>query len=125
MVDLRSVTDPQARLAQRLGLPLLLHARKGFYEAFSLLRKAGFDQGGAAHAFSGSRDMARLGLVMVNGGKWNGRQLIPADWVVESTKRRIRAADMAAGGELGYGYLWWLPSDSRTGPCALSRCTGR
>ncbi len=67
----------------------------------------------AYHLFLSGRDMARLGAVMVNGGRWNGRQIVPGDWVTESTRRRVRAADMAAGGESGYGYLWWLPSDSR------------
>lgn len=52
----------QARLAGRRGLPLLLHVRRGFYEAFAVLREAGFTGPGVAHAFSGSRDMARLAL---------------------------------------------------------------
>lgn len=58
----RAFLSAQARLAQRLGLPILLHVRKAFYEAFAVLREAGFDRGGVAHAFSGSRDMARLAL---------------------------------------------------------------
>ena len=66
----------------------------------------------AYHMFLSGRDMARLGLVMLNGGRWNGQQLIPADWIVESTKHHVKAADT---GGLGYGYLWWLPSDVRTG----------
>lgn len=69
----------------------------------------------AYHLFLSGRDMARLGVLMVNGGKWDGKQIVPADWVTESTKRRVRAVDMSARGESGYGYLWWLPSDTRTG----------
>ncbi len=52
----------QGALAQRLRLPLLLHARKGLYDAFAVLREAGFEGRGVCHAFSGSRDMARLAL---------------------------------------------------------------
>jgi CubicO group peptidase (beta-lactamase class C family) len=70
----------------------------------------------AYHLFLSARDMARLGVLMVNGGKWNGRQIVPAGWVKESTTQRVKAADMAARSESGYAYLWWLPSDSRTGP---------
>lgn len=58
----RALLDAQARLARRLGLPILLHVRKGLYEAFALLREAGFDGDGVVHAFSGSLDMARLAL---------------------------------------------------------------
>lgn len=58
----REFLKGQARLAQGLGLPILLHVRRGFYDAFAVLREAGFDRGGVVHAFSGSRDMARLAL---------------------------------------------------------------
>ena len=69
----------------------------------------------AYHLFLSGRDMARLGVLMLNGGAWNGKQVVPAPWVAESTKRRVRAIDMAARSESGYGYLWWLPADTRTG----------
>ncbi|MHB8765280.1 MAG: TatD family hydrolase [Deferrisomatales bacterium] len=52
----------QAALARRLGLPILLHVRKALYDAFAVLREAGFDGPGVCHAFTGSRDMARLAL---------------------------------------------------------------
>lgn len=58
----RAFLAAQARLAQRHGLPLLLHIRKAFYETFAVLREAGFTGSGVCHAFSGSRDMARLAL---------------------------------------------------------------
>jgi len=68
----------------------------------------------AYHLFLSARDMARLGLLMARGGNWNGQQLIPADWVKESTKERVTAAATGRG-ELGYAYLWWIP-ETRTGP---------
>lgn len=52
----------QAGLAQKFGLPLLLHLRKSFYEAFGLLKSAGFRGQGVVHAFSGSWEMARKAL---------------------------------------------------------------
>jgi CubicO group peptidase (beta-lactamase class C family) len=68
----------------------------------------------AYHLFLSARDMARLGLLMARGGNWNGQQLIPADWVEESTKQHV-AATATGRGELGYGYLWWIP-ETRSGP---------
>jgi CubicO group peptidase (beta-lactamase class C family) len=69
----------------------------------------------AYHLFLSARDMARLGLLMARGGSWNGQQLVPADWVKESTKEHVTAAAAGRGGELGYAYLWWIPA-TRTGP---------
>ncbi|MCP4545055.1 MAG: serine hydrolase [bacterium] len=50
------------------------------------------------------RDMARLGALVLNGGKWNGRQVVSAEWMSKSTSLQIPTDD----GPFGYGYLWWL-----------------
>jgi len=52
-----------------------------------------------------ARDMARFGLLMLRGGDWNGRRIIPEDWVKESTTYR---SDAALYGCDGYGYMWWV-----------------
>lgn len=57
-----------------------------------------------------ARDLAKFGSLYLHGGRWNGTQVIPADWVTTSTRRQFRfrprtGAD--AGGEFGYGYFWW------------------
>ncbi len=59
-------------------------------------------------------DMARLGQIMANGGVWKGRQIVPANWVAESTKPHARVSD----GDCGtmYGYLWWLGAGCETTP---------
>ena len=55
-----------------------------------------------------ARDLARFGLLFANGGSWNGRQVVPAAWVRESTASHT-ATDRPAR---GYGYMWWtLPED--------------
>ena len=48
------------------------------------------------------RDMARLGLLYLDGGEWNGRRVVPREWVETSTQPH---ASVPGGGE--YGYLWW------------------
>jgi CubicO group peptidase (beta-lactamase class C family) len=72
----------------------------------------------AYHLFLSARDMARLGLVMARGGDWNGRQVVPATWVRESTEPRVPASSVGRGGELSYGYLWWIPETRKTAPWA-------
>ena len=49
-----------------------------------------------------ARDLARFALLYLHGGNWAGRQIVPADWVRESTKTYSAADD-----GLGYGDLWW------------------
>lgn len=67
--------------------------------------------------FLSPRDLARLGLLMVNQGVWNGRPVIPPEWVRESTRLHVKGSDMANRTSLlGYGYMWWIPSESRKGP---------
>jgi CubicO group peptidase (beta-lactamase class C family) len=70
----------------------------------------------AYHFFLSGRDMARLGLAMVRGGIWQGQQIVPGDWVKASTTPRVLAADINGplkNGPLDYGYLWWLPKQTR------------
>lgn len=70
----------------------------------------------AYHMWFSTRDMARLGLLMLRKGKWNNQQIIPEKWVNEITKQRtsyIEAQKSAPllkedGLDLGYGYMWWL-----------------
>lgn len=49
------------------------------------------------------RDVARLGQLMLAHGKWDGRQIVSAQWLQDSTTPQIEAADF-----LLYGYQWWL-----------------
>jgi len=50
-----------------------------------------------------SRDLLKLGQLYLNEGRWNGRQVISADWV-----RRSVAPHANARENTDYGYLWWL-----------------
>lgn len=48
-------------------------------------------------------EMARLGYLFLNKGLWDGETIVPADWVVNSTKIHANQGD-----KKGYGYLWWI-----------------
>jgi CubicO group peptidase (beta-lactamase class C family) len=52
-----------------------------------------------------TRDYARFGQMLAQGGKWQGRQIVPAEWIAESTLPSARTPS----GQIGYGYQWWIP----------------
>ena len=66
----------------------------------------------AYHMWLSTRDMARIGYLMLREGRWNGVQLVPRDWVHETTRPVTRVWDMnppqLREGPFGYGYLWWV-----------------
>ena len=56
-----------------------------------------------AHTFRiSSRDLARFGQLYLQEGRWADRQIVPADWVRESTRPHTDDGDGT-----GYGYMWW------------------
>ncbi len=55
-----------------------------------------------------TRDYARFGQMIAQGGVWQGRQIVPQDWVEASTRP-------SAPGGAGYGYQWWIADDAGPG----------
>jgi CubicO group peptidase (beta-lactamase class C family) len=53
------------------------------------------------------RDAAKIGQLVLDHGVWNGRQLVPAAWIAQSTAPRFQAIGYF-GGLFFYGYQWWL-----------------
>jgi CubicO group peptidase (beta-lactamase class C family) len=66
----------------------------------------------AYHIVISTRDMARIGYLMLREGRWNDRQVIPREWVHRSTRLVTPAAQMnpepLRRDHMGYGYLWWV-----------------
>ena len=55
-------------------------------------------------------DQARIGLLMLNKGQWNGRQIISEEWIAES----VRPCPLNAN----YGLMWWLNAVGEQAPAA-------
>ena len=65
----------------------------------------------AYHFYFSTRDMARLGYLMLRKGRWEDRQVISEDWVRKMTTPVSTAKEVSHGKEDGrysYGYMWWL-----------------
>jgi CubicO group peptidase (beta-lactamase class C family) len=70
----------------------------------------------AYHMFFSVRDMARIGLLMLREGSWNGQQVVPRAWAQkirslvtpmnEMNPPAYRA--LGTGSRWGYGYMWWV-----------------
>lgn len=88
-------TSPVAFAEQRLFMPLgMAHTSMST------------DAAGNAQMFEGvrstCRDLARFGVLMLDHGTWNGRQIVSPAWVHAATG--VSSTVLNAG----YGYLWWL-----------------
>jgi CubicO group peptidase (beta-lactamase class C family) len=59
-----------------------------------------------------ARDHARFGLMFLNGGVANGKQVVPADWVKESTTPDEGYEPAGPNEFFGYQYQWWTFPDS-------------
>ncbi len=82
-------------------------------------------------AFSGlyvrSRDLMKFGLLYMNNGKWKSKQIVPADWVKQSTTPFIIADDGSDPrfGKSEYGFQWWIFRDSIINkPTLIVACVG-
>ena len=61
-------------------------------------------------------DLARFALLFEREGEWNGKQVIPAEWVRRSSEPWV--ADVAPESpdfNVGYGYQWWVYEDGSDG----------
>jgi len=68
---------------------------------------------GGAELFLRPRYMARFGLLYLNKGVWNGQQVVPREWVEESTSPKLSIGpDLNYPMAIKYGYWWWIPAQS-------------
>lgn len=57
------------------------------------------------------RDMAKIGQIFLDGGRWRGKQIVSERWLVESCRNYVDARQFPQWhADDGYGYQWWLRS---------------
>ncbi len=57
------------------------------------------------------RDMARIGYLYLNRGIWDGKQIIPSEWIDASTQAYFPVPDALEPWDLSMGYSWWIHGD--------------
>jgi CubicO group peptidase (beta-lactamase class C family) len=74
------------------------------------------------------RDMAKLGQLFLNNGRWHGKPIVSEAWVKESTAAHVDATKIIPAARAnGYAYQWWLGSfkvDGRDVPSYSARGRG-
>ena len=81
---------------------------------------------GREQGFSGlharTEDIAKLGLLYAQRGRWDGTQLIPAEWVAEATSEQIsNPAEPNPDWRQGYGYQFWMSRHGYRGDGAFGQ----
>ena len=94
-------------LQKGVGMPLPEYARQRLFAPLGITDWEWLtDYRGRPLAFSGlrmrPRDLARIGQLMLQRGRWNGTQVVPADWIDASLQPHVDTGD-----GLQYGYQWW------------------
>jgi CubicO group peptidase (beta-lactamase class C family) len=96
-------------LAQPLGFQDFSRARQEKHDMMPASRFPEYAM------YLSARDMARIGLLALRRGNWNGKQLVPADWVDEITTLVTPEEEIqpviggpAFANRWGYGMLWWV-----------------
>ena len=128
-----------AVLVEATGRPLLAYAREKLFDplgidtrpAFQPVLVAGrrepvraYEQAGFAwprdpqginvgfgYLKMSAREMVKLGNLFLDGGAWEGEQLVPQSWVEASTSPVVSTAGgPGSPGGAHYGYQWWVTS---------------
>jgi CubicO group peptidase (beta-lactamase class C family) len=102
-----ALTLVSAIIRKATGRPLDEFAHEALFEPLGITRaewvryKGDTDAGGGLRLRP--RDMAKIGQLVLAGGRWNDRQVVSKAWIETSTARKLKATDNQS-----YGYLWWL-----------------
>lgn len=100
-----------AIIQQVTGITTLEYAQQHLFEPLGISKlnwptdPQGVYEGGSSLALT-PRDMAKFGYLYLNKGVWDGEQIVPSDWVEESTIGHVSAKSHITGCD--YGYQWWI-----------------
>jgi CubicO group peptidase (beta-lactamase class C family) len=100
-----------AALAKAVGRAIDVYAKEKLFEPLGITDVEWLSFIGSAEVAACAglrlrpRDLAKLGQLVADGGRWNGKQVVPAWWITDSTTPRV---NVEGHGALYYGYHWWL-----------------
>jgi CubicO group peptidase (beta-lactamase class C family) len=94
-------------IARGTGKSLQAYARETLYDPLGIGPTSWYaDRASELFAASGirmtPRDLARVGHMMLRGGEWEGRRVVPAEWIARCAKPVVPIND-----NIQYGYQWY------------------
>ena len=98
-----------AIISERTGMTMEEYLRPRLFEPMGITRylwetcPKGITKGGWG-LFLCAEDMAKLGQLYLNKGRWNGQQLVSEEWVEKSTQKHVESGEDT----FGYGYQIWM-----------------
>ncbi len=106
-----------AVLTEKIGMDLEKYAAEKLFTPLGIQNiywqrgPKGYLRGGSG-IYSTPREIAKIALLFMNGGKYDGKQIIEKSWIKESTTNQIGAEYADQGNQTGmkYGYQWWIPT---------------
>jgi CubicO group peptidase (beta-lactamase class C family) len=107
-------TYMQSAIVQKVtGMTLLDYLRPRLFEPLGIWNPT-WDTDPDGIAFGGfglsvtTEDIARFGQLYLQKGRWEGQQLLPAEWVEAATSRQMsNGSNPASDWDQGYGYQFW------------------
>jgi CubicO group peptidase (beta-lactamase class C family) len=103
-----------AAVQSATGEPFATYARQKLFQPIGITTETWIRSpfNGLPHTGGGLNlrgiDLARIGYLVLRQGRWNGTQVVPESWIVESTRVHTTRPRTFAGYGTDYGYLWWL-----------------
>lgn len=99
-------------LSKKVGMSTLEFAKKNLLDPLNITKyrwqtKNSVLTGGHGLELS-IYDLAKLGQLFLQKGKWNGTQIVSEKWVQEATKAYINCGFKSRGYDVKYGYQWWV-----------------
>ncbi len=87
----------------------------------------------AYHMYLSTRDMAKIGQLMLNNGSWNGKQLVSKEWIQKTTttttpkdtvNKRYNLTNKSPF-QFSYSHMWWLFENLNNNPDVKGAYTAR
>jgi len=94
---------------EKLGRPLGISDKYVEWRGLGIWRSRMSLPSAASGLRTRIRDLAKIGALMLNDGRWRGQQLVPREWVRLSSQRHMEQTFpiWSFDGIYGYGYQWW------------------